>query len=209
MVLLESLALGVPFVCTDTGAAKLLANNGTCGKVYYSNDEAAKAIVEFFETDKSIIADLCYRSVQKFDLPIWIKKIEDLFDEILDEPSKNKKIKEYYYKVGEMEEKKYYFKFPKSYVPKGCKIILYGAGIVGREYYKFVKDSGYCDIVVWVDKNYEYYREHGFDVTSTDEITDLKYDFILIATINKLIYDDIKKDLPNPNNIIWCIPEFD
>lgn len=47
------------------------------------------------------------------------------------------------------------WRFPREKISKGKKVILYGAGDMGKSFYKQLKDTGYCEVVLWVDRNYE------------------------------------------------------
>ena len=49
------------------------------------------------------------------------------------------------------QEKDYLFPF--ALVDKNADIILYAAGKVGRQFYEQIKQSGYCNLIAWVDKN--------------------------------------------------------
>ena len=84
MSLLESLALGVPFVSTDVGSSKLMSNNGRCGKVFCSDEEAANAVIELIEKPNEQIIKECNLSVQRFEMKEYIRKIEALLDEMLE-----------------------------------------------------------------------------------------------------------------------------
>lgn len=84
MSLLESLALGVPFVSTNVGSSKLMANNGNGGTVFDTDEEAAKAIIEWLKTSREQINKVCEASVWRFEMKKYIKQIESLFDEMLD-----------------------------------------------------------------------------------------------------------------------------
>lgn len=85
---------------------------------------------------------------------------------------RSKKYKEYDY-----TENNYLFPFDK--IQKGNKIVLYGAGPVGRTYYKQIKKLCYVEIILWVDKNYK--DLNNSMVESTDEIKKFDYDYIVIA----------------------------
>ncbi len=37
----------------------------------------------------------------------------------------------------------------------GMKVALYGAGSVGKNYWKYIVSEGECELVAWVDKNAE------------------------------------------------------
>ena len=47
----------------------------------------------------------------------------------------------------------YYFLFPYEQVRKDSRVVLYGAGECGQQYYKQITLSGYCDIFLWCDKS--------------------------------------------------------
>lgn len=84
LALLESVALDKPFVSSIIGGARILANEGTCGKAVDSDDEAVEEILKFFEADKEQIAWRCRESIKRFDLDEYIQQIERLFDGILE-----------------------------------------------------------------------------------------------------------------------------
>jgi len=54
------------------------------------------------------------------------------------------------------------FLFPFSHIEKDAKIVLYGAGNVGRQFYDQILNSKYCNIVLWIDKESLYYGELGY-----------------------------------------------
>ena len=46
---------------------------------------------------------------------------------------------------------KYMYLFPFEKVKAGSKILIYGAGDVGMEYFQKVKMAGYCDCIGFID----------------------------------------------------------
>ena len=79
----EGLCLGVPFVGTDVGALKELSNNENCGKIVSSNQEAAKEIIEYLYCDRENVLKECEKSIARFDIKTYIKKIECLIDSMV------------------------------------------------------------------------------------------------------------------------------
>ena len=80
------------------------------------------------------------------------------------------------------------YMFPFNMVPANSKIVLWGAGKIGKVYYQQIKRIQYCEIVAWVDKNYAMYDD--FRVQTTDIVTmDLDVDYVVIA-----IYSEYEKD---------------
>lgn len=88
----------------------------------------------------------------------------------------------------EMKEMKWIFPFGK--VEKDEKIILYGAGQVGKQYYKQIMETAYCKVILWVDKNI-----NEGNITSVDNIFKSEYDKVVIAIRNKCIVESIAKEL--------------
>lgn len=72
------------------------------------------------------------------------------------------------------------FLFPYNYIKKGSRIILYGAGDVGCDYYWQLREVDYCKIVKWVDSSKEITKRNKL-VSEKELIKDLIYDFIVIA----------------------------
>lgn len=71
---------------------------------------------------------------------------------------------------------------PYERITKGCRLVLYGAGTVGKSYYKQLMMTGYCEIVLWTDIKGE---EAAPEVVPPSEICKIQYDFILVAILNK------------------------
>ena len=99
------------------------------------------------------------------------------------------------------------FLFPFSIVPKGSRIIIYGAGEVGYDFYRQSKTSGYAEVVLWVDKQYEWFRSLNLPVDYPGKIMDEEFDFVVITAEHKAVYDSICRDLRHlgvlENRIIW------
>ena len=88
----------------------------------------------------------------------------------------------------EIKEIKWIFPFGK--VEKGEKIILYGAGQVGTDYYKQIIETAYCKVILWVDKNVN--KEN---IMSVDNIFEHEYDKIVIAISSKVVVESIMNEL--------------
>lgn len=91
-------------------------------------------------------------------------------------------------------------------------LILYGAGKVGQDYYKKLSCLDYRNICFagWVDKNYEKYREAGFDVQPVESIRDREYDNLLVAVMKENVFNEIKEELKDmgviEDKIVWGRP---
>ena len=83
------------------------------------------------------------------------------------------------------DTKKYVFP---EYINK--KIIIYGAGNVGKKAYEFYSKNN--DIVLWVDKNYDEMEYiFNFEIKSPDTINAYKFDYIIVATTKQQLKDEI------------------
>ena len=93
------------------------------------------------------------------------------------------------------------------------KIVLYGAGNVGKDYYSYFRQTGIINVVLWVDENAEAYSKEGYDVKHPDSISNLKcqYDAVAIAVENedvaKIIEDNLHKTYGvDSNKVIYFKP---
>lgn len=77
-----------------------------------------------------------------------------------------------------------YYIFPFQLVQHNSKIVLYGAGNVGKIFHMQLEITKYAEVAAWVDKNYEQYRESGMDVSAPDIIGKTEFDHIVIAIDN-------------------------
>lgn len=96
------------------------------------------------------------------------------------------------------------------FFPQKKKVILYGAGNVGSDYYKQIKDCMNMILCGWVDKNYRKYQEEGLDVQPIEHIYETGYDYILVAVRKQTVFQEIKKELMDMGilggAIIWGRP---
>ena len=103
------------------------------------------------------------------------------------------------------------YKFPESNRLIGKRIVLYGAGNVGVDYYSQICRIPDCKIVLWVDtqkKSYNTYCEIG----SVDDISQAEYDVIVIAIKSLETGKKIKLNLMQmgikEERILCEVPEY-
>ena len=73
--------------------------------------------------------------------------------------------------------------FPFDKVKKGERIVLYGAGDRGRVFKRQVELINYCELVLWVDRNYAQLGEK--DIVDPEEIFKNEFDHIIITLMNQ------------------------
>jgi len=97
---------------------------------------------------------------------------------------------------------------PFSLLPKGGRIVLYGAGEMGKDYYRQITDTGFCEIVLWVDNDYLSFNDTGLFIRSPDDINNEIFDYVLIAILDNRVASEIKQLLINSygvpeNKLVW------
>lgn len=107
-----------------------------------------------------------------------------------------------------LENPKYIFPNIPKLINK--KIIIYGAGKVGRDFYaQFVKNEK-IKIVSWVDKEPEKYSYSYYSIRLNTSIVSEEFDYIIIAVLKEKIKDEIIAMLKSFNipedKILWDMP---
>ncbi|MGQ8873434.1 class I SAM-dependent methyltransferase [Paenibacillus sp. TSA_86.1] len=84
--------------------------------------------------------------------------------------------------------------FPFDKVEKGSKIIIYGAGAIGKGYLEQINKLNYCECIFFVDRNFEKLQIlDGIKVSSIEEINTSKYDKIVVAAKDQSIYEILRQ----------------
>lgn len=112
-----------------------------------------------------------------------VKQVEQFF--MYSVNLKRREYGEYYQEIT--------FLFPFDRVDKNQKIVLYGAGVMGKSYYYQLLKIPYCDLVLWVDKNYQKYK--NYKVEPIEAIYNIQYDRVVIAINNMAVCKKVKNYL--------------
>lgn len=101
--------------------------------------------------------------------------------------------------------------FPYELVKAGSRVVIYGAGKIGRAYRKNLEKTNYALMEAWVDRAYKKYSSLGEKISDPAVISKLCFDYIVIAIENDEIAKMIRADLMNAgisgNKIVWKKPE--
>lgn len=104
--------------------------------------------------------------------------------------------------------KKSALEIPKA-LPERCnRVIVYGAGLKGREFVEDLLYDGRYKIVAWVDKNYDKIFVEEFEIVSPANIAKYQYDYIFIAIFDRLIAKKVENDLVKmgvPSEKVWIL----
>lgn len=97
------------------------------------------------------------------------------------------------------------WEFPFEMFPAESRIVIYGAGKIGKAYVRQISHSSYCDLVLWIDKNV---TEAG--VKKPVELLEYEYDYILVAIKNPDIVQEVRHELKQlgvwESKIVWKMP---
>lgn len=97
--------------------------------------------------------------------------------------------------------------FPFQNVEKNSRVILYGAGLLGRKYIEQNLVYDFCNIVLWVDRNCMEGSFNGFSIEKPEVIKLYSFDYIVIAIDNYFTALEVKSELYKMNiskeKIIW------
>lgn len=91
------------------------------------------------------------------------------------------------------------------------KIVLYGAGKFGQDLYKRLKMDQEHEVVLWVDKNAESYRQKGmsevYDVSRINIASDEQIVIaVMIEDVAEAIYSELKSIGIHEKRMIWIQP---
>ena len=87
------------------------------------------------------------------------------------------------------------FIFPFNIIEKASRIVLYGASEAGYDFYRQIVSTGYCEIVLWVDRQYEWWRKMNLPVDPPESICGCSFDVILLTAEKWDVAESMKKDL--------------
>lgn len=173
-------------------------------KFHYGDDVAITYPMYLNIKDLQVVGESFYMHRQRNgEIAPYIKRdsffgeVYELYDCLLESFRNSyhydmfKKQIEYFYmysvNLRKMKYNDYFYRrdflFPFEKVPKKARIILYGAGAVGKTYYKQLEKSEYCREVLWVDRDAEVLGDDR--VKNIDCIDNSDYECIVIAIENR------------------------
>ena len=138
---------------------------------------------------KSEFRDVLMPQLDRFILEMFLKNLQPI-----------------YHVPMQFQHEQYLFPF--EHVKTGSKVVLYGAGKVGREFYKQIAASSYCEIIAWVDSNFASLKNAESGIKAPELIKEISFDYIIIAVLSENAAQEIKKLLTysykiSKEKIIW------
>lgn len=82
-------------------------------------------------------------------------------------------------------------------IPEKSKIVLYGAGRLGKVYYRqIVSDSDHrLQLMGWVDRNYQSLEGYSQKISSPEELRNIEYDYVLLALTDREPAEEARKQI--------------
>ncbi len=76
-----------------------------------------------------------------------------------------------------------YSTFDKAYY--GKRVVIYSAGTFGQQLVNRFRETGHCRVVGWIDDDYWEYRRCCLNVDPIEQITEMEFDYVLVASVNE------------------------
>ena len=57
------------------------------------------------------------------------------------------------------------------------------------------KETSHCNVIAWIDDDYWEYRRCCLDVDPVESVSSLSYDYVLIATVDDLMAEQVERRL--------------
>lgn len=77
--------------------------------------------------------------------------------------------------------------FPYGFIEKGSNIVVYGAGAVGKSFIRQINLTEYCNVVSWIDLNFEKYAMTDYLIEDPKKLTTENFDKVIIAIKNDFV----------------------
>lgn len=151
-----------------------------------------------FESLYNALKDCYYQKLGVYDLPrerctntYWLKVRDFIKESSTGEYAyyKWRGIDPFTHDAGNAEM------FPFDKIAYGNKVILYGAGAVGRSFFKLIKENDYCICDHIVDTNYCKLSDLEILIENPKEIISWDFDFVLICVLSEKAKMEIKDSL--------------
>lgn len=100
-----------------------------------------------------------------------------------------------------------YFIIPKFLYQNEAKVVIYGAGVKGKQFKRQISEVDNVKCVGWVDKKYEKIPSK-YGVDSIERLLEWEYDYVLIAIENREIVHSVVENLMYmgiPYKKIWAL----
>lgn len=91
--------------------------------------------------------------------------------------------------------------FPFGRIEQGSDIVIYGAGVIGRQYIEQLRAINYANIVAVADREWQKYEANDIELVAPEKLIDLSFDKLIIAIKN----DSIRNEVAHTMAQEYCI----
>lgn len=86
--------------------------------------------------------------------------------------------------------------------PADSRIVLYGAGYTGQQFYQWIRKKHHGILAGWVDNRWYTFQNEEYPVMPLDYLQRVEFDYVLIAVGSKTLRKEIFENL-----VSWGVPE--
>lgn len=103
---------------------------------------------------------------------------------------------------------------PYGGIPINSRIVLYGAGGMGRALYSYLVSGKKIEVILWADRNFTLYQNKGLPVNAPARMREFSgaYDFVIIAVTSEKQAQSIRQDIISlgipEEKIKWLTVDF-
>jgi predicted dehydrogenase len=89
-----------------------------------------------------------------------------------------------------------YALFPFGKIERNSNVVIYGAGLVGQNFYRQIETTGYCKLAFFVDRNYDKISIGGAELKDLDALKNTaNYDYIVIGILDDSVKYAVQEQL--------------
>lgn len=221
-----------PSLCTKIFNKALLADylENACKLGVHFGDDSAVIFPFMLRADSAVIVHECFyfhRQRSQGAVPSYFRddsffeKIFVLYEYLKSEFSRSaywealsSQLEHFYINAVQLKQQSFLdYKevaedvFPFWEIKKDAAVVLYGAGEAGKKFYRQNGQYHFCEIVLWVDKNWERLCKGCEQIVSPARITAKAFDYVVIAVRSAGVVQEIMKELASmgipAEKMIW------
>ena len=85
--------------------------------------------------------------------------------------------------------------YPFREVKKNCRVVIFGAGSIGKNIISFLNNTHKAEVVAWIDSKIVGYKLGKWETQPVNKIMGLQYDFIILSTNRTMYIQEMRNTL--------------
>ena len=85
--------------------------------------------------------------------------------------------------------------YPFREVKKNCRVVIFGAGSIGKNIISFLNNTHKAEVVAWIDSKIIGYKLGKWETQPVNKIMGLQYDFIILSTNRTMYIQEMRNTL--------------